>query len=160
MPTIYSKFEEYDEEGVLLAYLNKHYRNAFLTDREVEFLKKPATPEREARAMQIKSRVMTRMLRNIDRIRIARCPKCQRILETPRALQCLWCKHKFHHMPRPPSQVSHTLEVHTETENAEDGEEGDQPLIIKKIRVRSELIDHEQEDSSREEEPDDPENMT
>jgi len=27
---------------------------------------------------------------------IVRCPKCARVLRTPRARQCMWCLHDWH----------------------------------------------------------------
>lgn len=136
--SIYSRFDEYDDEQVLLAYLNRHYRSAFRRQEETEFLKQPATSETEQKAERIRERVTDRMLSNLDKIRVRRCPKCDRILETPRALQCLWCKHKFHDQPRPPSQVRRRIE--TKVKPASDREEEDVPHVTE-VRVRSELRD-------------------
>jgi hypothetical protein len=30
---------------------------------------------------------------------INRCPRCHRIVRTPSAKQCLWCKHDWHGSP-------------------------------------------------------------
>jgi len=40
-------------------------------------------------------RVRERVLQH-DATAIARCPACKRVLRTPRARQCLWCKHDWH----------------------------------------------------------------
>jgi hypothetical protein len=39
--------------------------------------------------------VRDRVLRDHPEV-IARCPKCNRVLRTPRAKQCRWCLHAWH----------------------------------------------------------------
>jgi hypothetical protein len=36
---------------------------------------------------------------------INRCPRCRRVVATPRARQCLWCKHDWHERSTPPGTV-------------------------------------------------------
>lgn len=82
---------------------------------------------------QIQRRITERMMANVDKLRIARCPQCERILETPCARQCLWCKNKFHDKPRSARQ-----KIQLEVVEREDGE-GEEVPRITKVRVRTEL---------------------
>jgi ribosomal protein L37AE/L43A len=129
MPSIYSRFEEYNEEEVLKAYLNRHYRSAFMTEEEAEFLKKPAPPERSKEGQKIRRRITERMVKNADKLRVARCPECERILESPRAGQCLWCGNKFHDKPRPPKRSGRRVEIEVIEKEEVMGEEV--PLVTK-----------------------------
>ena len=44
-----------------------------------------------------RNRVRNRIVRECaDRIVINRCPKCSRLVVTPKARQCLWCGHDWH----------------------------------------------------------------
>jgi hypothetical protein len=46
-------------------------------------------------------RVAARILREAsDAVDLNRCPDCGRIPRTPRARQCPWCFHSWHHVPR------------------------------------------------------------
>lgn len=107
---------------------------AFMIDEEFEFLKKPGTPESRKKAVRIKNNIVNRILtEHREKIIINRCPECDRILETPRSRQCLWCGHKFFHIPRPPRQVYSVVEAEV-SEELDD--EGSPRLQIGQIRIR------------------------
>lgn len=47
-------------------------------------------------------RTAQRVLRDhAKEVFVNRCPKCGRVVRTPKAQQCLWCGHDWH--PRPPT---------------------------------------------------------
>lgn len=133
MPSIYSAFDEYEDEKVLRAYLTRNYKAAFMTDEEMEFLKNTHHPSEKA--SKIHENIMDRMIENLDKINVNRCPECNRILETPRSRQCLWCKYKFHEVPRPEPKVKSNIELKVDEEK--------EPPHVHKIRVHHELVDED-----------------
>ncbi len=107
----------YDEDKILTDYVWQHY-SQFLTPSE-KAAGKAALAREEA--MQVDSDSMRRKLLEMagdlsvasavefrrttrDRIQrehaaeveINRCPRCERIVRSPRAQQCLWCGHDWH----------------------------------------------------------------
>ncbi|NBD13756.1 hypothetical protein [Corallococcus silvisoli] len=51
---------------------------------------------REALLRRMRDRVLKE---HADVVFIHRCPRCERIVETPRSRQCLWCGHDWHARP-------------------------------------------------------------
>lgn len=46
---------------------------------------------------QFRWRVTQRILHDhANEVEVHRCPKCNSVLASPKAKQCLWCKHKWH----------------------------------------------------------------
>lgn len=44
-----------------------------------------------------RKKVRFRLLAEVgDQIEINRCPRCQRVVQTPKAKQCFWCGHDWH----------------------------------------------------------------
>lgn len=116
---------EYDEEQVLTKYIWDNYYQ-LLTDLEKLGAKAVALREKETASSEHMARVLRerwgvseqapsvvealkdgpdafrRQVR--DRILneesstviVNRCPKCNRIVRTPKARQCLWCGHDWH----------------------------------------------------------------
>jgi hypothetical protein len=114
----------YDEDRVLTSYIWEHYRHLFsdferkVSDRITFEMKTKHTPpeEREERFTRMFGtldpavtsalegghwtylrRVRERILaEDPDKVFVNRCPRCQRIVRTPKARQCLWCRHDWH----------------------------------------------------------------
>lgn len=114
----------YDEESELQNYVWKHYR-PFMTPAEreaawavladdmkrdkgrdivVEIWKEHKLAEKPdvvalltKGAQQMRANAIKRILRERStEVFVNRCPKCERIVRTPKALQCLWCGHDWH----------------------------------------------------------------
>lgn len=113
---------EYDEDLVLTQYIFKNYSDLF-TEVEVRATQALALQEKSAcastgarslhrvaeerrreaadqlrdGALAFKMRVKDRVLReHPHQIFVVRCPRCSRILRTPRARQCRWCGYSWH----------------------------------------------------------------
>jgi hypothetical protein len=122
---------EYDEGEVLTDYIWAHYYSLITpAERHVGFPKPTSgmLPSLEARSIEqfgeetwadmkrwdseglpaFRKRVRDRLLREHARsIQITRCPKCNRIVRTPSAQQCLWCGFDWHvkgAQPPPPPE--------------------------------------------------------
>lgn len=119
------RLSRYDDDQVLSDYLFSNYRH-FLTelevrvDRAVHAELKAEWSDSNTMTNQLRKRwgyqshpdilhalengvegfrdrVRIRMLADHGaEIMINRCPKCSRIVATPRARQCLWCGHDWH----------------------------------------------------------------
>ena len=116
--------ESYDDDRELTSYLWHSYRNLLtplesLADRAVhaEIKAQNASPRMAAWLRDrwggendpavvaaikdgpaaFRDRVRDRMLRECaEQITINRCPKCSRVVATPKAQQCLWCGADWH----------------------------------------------------------------
>lgn len=111
--------EAYDEELELDRYVNNHYRSLMTpfevhgqksagpadkscstTIREVVRIRwdaetDPAVAAAHAQSFEAFRRaIRIRLMRDhAADITVNRCPKCQKVLRTPRAKRCLWCGH-------------------------------------------------------------------
>ena len=73
---------EYDEEAALTDYLWTHYR----------YLLPPE--HREKAGIEAARRLLAD---HREEIVVNRCPRCRRIVRTPKAKLCLWCGYSWHH---------------------------------------------------------------
>jgi hypothetical protein len=117
----------YDDEDELTTYVWNHYARFFTpveakagwavhadakarfgSPQVAEFIWKrhkladdPAVMEALADGVEaFRRRTANRVLRDhASEVFVNRCPKCNRVVRTPRAQQCLWCGHDWH--PRP-----------------------------------------------------------
>jgi len=117
--------QEYVEQGELRRYVRRWYAHLF-TDSErhgpsAEWLRTHVTDaspdeisavfnetydDQELRPIVLKllaaidrfdEQSVARILReHRDEIRVNRCPRCNRIVASPNAKQCLWCGHNWH----------------------------------------------------------------
>lgn len=111
---------EYDEDQVLTDYILHNYfhlatsEEGLLWNAMLAKHKAVELPDRLARLVRaIEDPVLVEALNRgtdafcrtlrerivqagADQITINRCPKCDRIVRTPKARQCLWCGHDWH----------------------------------------------------------------
>jgi len=82
--------DKYDEDSALTEYMWHNHHVEFSTeptDEIIELLKN---------GMQAFRRKSAQRLAESAGLEIARCSKCNRIIRTPAARQCLWCGHDWH----------------------------------------------------------------
>ncbi len=112
---------DYDDADELVRYIWNHYASlatplerrvnsaggkqavGYPADAVADILKLVNLSEAEFQAEladgfeAFRKRTATRLLKeSADVIFINRCPRCNRILRTPKALQCEWCGHDWH----------------------------------------------------------------
>jgi hypothetical protein len=118
--------ETYQDDLALRAYIFKHYRHLMtpLERRSIEYLtpivqisdhwkvkrvydfveeRDGHVPDEDVIAafevpyVERKETAIDRLISTrLDSIFINRCPKCKRIVRTPAARQCMWCRHDWH----------------------------------------------------------------
>jgi len=117
---------DYDDEGALTEYVWKHYRHLMtplekrvclyfvpiISGSDNEMLRRcyeycesehghvedqdvldAFKSDRKGFDLRVRQRIMQECA---DEVFINRCPKCSRIVRSPLARQCPWCKHDWH----------------------------------------------------------------
>jgi len=112
----------YEEESILTEYIWNNYRHLLspfdLRVEKADLLRKKSLPPVQERMVTrmwgetsspdveealkdgfdaYQRAAVRRILRgHVNEVFINRCPRCNRVVRTPRARQCLWCHHRWH----------------------------------------------------------------
>jgi hypothetical protein len=118
------QLDSYNEEKALDAYITYHL-SKFLTDFEQRAIRLAGMREKAKGSKAMASSLSEMIAKESEQVVVAssvgydnlrlkikdrvldavhdgelsinRCPKCNRIVRTPTAQQCLWCGHDWHH---------------------------------------------------------------
>ncbi|MCA9017338.1 MAG: hypothetical protein KDA77_18595 [Planctomycetaceae bacterium] len=107
-PTREQRQQSYNDERELTEYIFWNYRKFMTTLEQLTEKKMQLDESRRHDSLEgvvpFRNKVRDRILsEHGDQILINRCAKCNRIVATPRAQQCLWCGYDWHHQT-PPDQ--------------------------------------------------------